>query len=81
MAEIKITKQEKLLSAATDDLYQSQFMPIFSHAETEIKKIIAKYFWENKSESILREIIDKYIDEVAKRYHKTCQIRKVMLVG
>ena len=46
----------------------SSFLPIFSHAEIQIKKLIAKYFWENKPETILLMTLNKYIDEFMRIY-------------
>ena len=53
--------------SAKEHLYQSQFLPIFSHAEIQIKKLIAKAFWELKPKNILIMAINKYIAEVDKK--------------
>lgn len=64
-----------------ENLYQSTFLPIFSHAEIQIKKVIAKFFWELKPKYILVLAISKYIDEVIKRVPQNVINRQAYIDG
>lgn len=64
-----------------ENLYQSTFLPIFSHAEIAIKKLIAKAFWELKPKNILIMAINKYIEEVDKRVPQNVINRSAYMEG
>ena len=64
-----------------ENLYQSTLLPIFSHAEIQIKKMIAKSFWELKPKHILVLAINKYIDEVIKRVPQNVINRQAYIDG
>ena len=64
-----------------EHIYQSKFLPIFSHAEIQIKKMIAKFFWELKPKHILVLAISKYIDEVIKRVPQNVINRQAYIDG
>jgi len=59
----------------------SSFLPIFSHAETQIKKIIAKFFWELKPKTILILTINKYITEIEKKIPQNIYNRQAYIDG
>lgn len=59
----------------------SSFLPIFSHAEIQIKKLIAKYFWENKPKTILLMVLNKYINEVEKKIPQNIYNRSAYITG
>lgn len=67
--------------SAKEHLYQSTFLPIFSHAEIQIKKLIAKAFWELKPKNILILAINKYIEEVDKRVPQNIINRSAYMEG
>ena len=67
--------------SAQEHLYMSTFLPIFSHAETQIKKIIAKFFWEMRNKQILLLTIDKYITELNKKIPQNIYNRESYFVG
>lgn len=67
--------------SAKEHLYQSTFLPIFSHAEIQIKKMIAKSFWELKPKTILVLAISKYIDEVVKKVPQNVMNRQAYIDG
>lgn len=66
MQELFEKNDKGLYLANTNDLYQSRFLPLLQHAETNIKKLIIKYLWQNKSLYDLRTVIDMYIKDFAK---------------
>lgn len=59
-------KEGKYVGAMNNE-YQSSFLPIFQHAETQIKVLITKYLWQGKSEYQLKLVIDAYIKDVEKK--------------
>ena len=61
--------------------YQSQFLPIFSHAEIQIKKTIAKFFWELKPKTILLMTLNKYISEIEKKIPQNVYNRQAYIDG
>ena len=63
----KLTTEEKKYISALDGTYQSQYLPIFSHAELKIKEIIAKYFWTLKPKGELLKTLSAYIKDLEKR--------------
>lgn len=73
-------KQGKYVSAM-DNEFQSTFLPIFQNAETQIKKIIFRYLWNLRSESMLREVIKKYIDSIDKKIPKELPNRDAYIQG
>lgn len=73
-------KEGKYISAM-DNEFQSTFLPIFQNAETQIKKIIIKYLWHLKNESVLREVIKKYILEIGKKIPENLPNRSAYLNG
>ena len=74
----KIYNNEKSVEEAK---YQSTFMPIFSHAEIQIKKMIAKFFWELKPKSILILALNKYISEIEKKIPENVYNRQAYISG
>ena len=67
--------------SANEHLYMSKFLPIFSRAETEIKKLIARFFWEMRNKTILILTIEKYITELDKRIPKNIFNRQAYFNG
>jgi len=67
--------------SVAEHLYQSQFLPIFSHAEIQIKKMIAKFFWEMKSKTILLLTLNKYIEEIDKKIPQNIYNRQAYING
>ena len=67
--------------SALEHEYQSTFLPIFSHAEIQIKKMIAKYFWNLQSKSVLIMAINRYIAEVNRKIPKDLKDRDAYLNG
>lgn len=66
---------------ATDNEFQSTFLPIFQHAETQIKVLITKFLWQGKSEYILKGTIDAYIKEIDKKIPKELPNRSAYING
>lgn len=77
----KINKIYNNEESARNHLYMSSFLPIFSHAEIQIKKIIAKFFWEMKSKTILLLTLNKYIDEIDKKIPQNIYNRQAYITG
>ena len=63
----KLTEKQIKYISALDGTYQSQYLPIFSHAELKIKEIITKYFWTLKPKGELLRTLSAYIKELEKR--------------
>ena len=67
--------------SALEHEYQSTFLPIFSHAEIQIKKMIAKSFWNLQSKRVLIMAINKYIAEVNAKIPKNLKDRDAYING
>lgn len=77
----KLTKEEIKYISALDGTYQSQYLPIFSHAELKIKEIITKYFWTLKPKGELIKVLDNYIKEIEKKIPKDLPNRDAYING
>lgn len=80
MGKINEEVKKKYESVAEHE-YMSKFLPIFSHAETQIKATISKFFLENKSKRELELVLSKYIKEIEKKVPKNLPNRDAYING
>lgn len=83
MPSLNLIQQNPLLlkQGATDNLYQSTFLPIFQKAETEIKSLIANAIYKNLSVFSLRSQIMVIIALTNKKVPQNIRDRKAYIDG
>ena len=77
----KLTKEEIKYISALNGTYQSQYLPIFSHAELKIKEIIMKYFWFLRPKSELLRVLNAYLKEIDNKIPKDLPNRDAYIDG
>ena len=77
----KLKKEEIKYISALNGTYQSQYLPIFSHAELKIKEIIMKYFWFLRPKSELLRVLNAYLKEIDNKIPKDLPNRDAYIDG